>query len=246
MAAVLRLTPRLAAAAEMVPQGAKLADVGTDHGFLPVSLLLSGRIASAVAADIRPGPLAAARRTAAEYGLDGGALRFVLCDGLDGVPEEAADTVAIAGMGGETIAGILTRAPWTAKDGRLLLLQPMSRSEELRRALPGLGLAVETERLVRDGGRLYQLLAVRGGTELPVSEAELYTGRWELIGGEPLFPEYLEGLIARMERALCGLRGAVSPEERERAERFGTALDGFYAMKKRLEEKGDDRGAEGM
>ena len=78
----LQLQPRLRLLADMVPQGARLADIGTDHGYLPVWLMQQGRIASAIAADIGPEPLAHARRTAEEYGA---ALDLRLCDGLRGI-----------------------------------------------------------------------------------------------------------------------------------------------------------------
>ena len=93
----LTLTPRLAAVARLVHQAAHLADVGTDHAYLPVRLLLDGRIEYAIAADLREGPLSRARETAARYGVEG-RISFRLCDGLSGVGREEADTVAIAGM----------------------------------------------------------------------------------------------------------------------------------------------------
>ena len=105
------LTPRLACIAALVPQGARLADVGTDHGKLPVSLLLSGRVASAIGSDIGQGPLAHAARNAAEHGV---ALSLRLAPGLDAVQPDECDTVSIAGMGGQTIADILADAPWCA------------------------------------------------------------------------------------------------------------------------------------
>ena len=84
----LQLQPRLRLLADMVPQGARLADIGTDHGYLPVWLMQQGRIASAIAADIGPEPLAHARRTAEEYGA---ALDLRLCDGLRGIAAHEAD-----------------------------------------------------------------------------------------------------------------------------------------------------------
>ena len=75
----LQLQPRLQLLADLVPQGARLADIGTDHGYLPVWLLQRGKIAAAIAADIGEEPLQHARRTAEEYGVDG--IEFRLCDG---------------------------------------------------------------------------------------------------------------------------------------------------------------------
>ena len=125
----IELTPRLQAVAGLVPRGARLADVGTDHAYLPASLLQQGVIDTAVAADLRPGPLDRARATAERYGLTE-QISFRLCDGLSGILPEEADTVVIAGMGGETIAAILSAAPWVREEGKRLILQPMSAQED--------------------------------------------------------------------------------------------------------------------
>ena len=125
----LELSPRLAAIAEQVPQGARLADVGTDHAYLPAWLLLAGRISGAVATDVREGPLQRGRETARLYKVED-RIVFRCCDGLAAVEPQEADTVVIAGMGGELMARIVERAPWTR--GCTLLLQPMSAQEVLR------------------------------------------------------------------------------------------------------------------
>ena len=104
----LQLQPRLQLLADMVPEGCRLADVGTDHGYLPVYLLQRRRIRGAVAADIGAEPLAHARRTAEAYGVTG--IDFRLCDGLRDIAPDEVDTVVIAGMGGETIIAILEGA----------------------------------------------------------------------------------------------------------------------------------------
>ena len=108
----LELTPRLRLLADWVPPGARLADVGTDHAYLPVWLRLHGRVVSAIACDLREKPLARARETGRAYGADG--IDYRLGNGLEVVEPEEADTIVIAGMGGENIAAILARAPWTS------------------------------------------------------------------------------------------------------------------------------------
>lgn len=217
----IKLPPRLAAIERLVPDGARLADVGTDHGLLPIALLLSGRIASAVATDIRPGPLEKARANAARYGVEN--LRLLLCDGLSGIGPEEADTVVIAGMGGETVAGILAAAPWAA--GARLILQPMSRPEALRAALPGLGLAVTGEFLVEDAGRLYPVLTACGGAAAPCSPGELYTGRWEWVRQDPLAGRLLDQLLSRLGAAAAGLRQSGREEDRQRLRHIQCVLD---------------------
>ena len=97
----LSLQPRLALLASLVPQGAVLADVGTDHGYIPVCLRQRGVIDRAIASALGREPLEHARRTAEEYGVGGSDLR--LCAGLDAIAPEECDTIVIAGMGGELI-----------------------------------------------------------------------------------------------------------------------------------------------
>ena len=109
----VELTPRLRSVAELVPRGARFADVGTDHAYLPVWLLQQGRITGAVASDLRPGPLERARGTAEKYGLTG-RMDFSLCDGLSGIQPDEVNTIAIAGMGGETIVDLGAGMPASA------------------------------------------------------------------------------------------------------------------------------------
>ena len=93
----MELSPRLRSVAGLVPPGARFADVGTDHAYLPVWLLQQGIIEHALVSDLRPGPLDRARSTAARYGL-AERMEFRLCDGLSGIAPAEADTIAIAGV----------------------------------------------------------------------------------------------------------------------------------------------------
>ena len=156
------LTPRLRLLADWVPPGARLADIGTDHAYLPVWLRLHGRAASAIACDLREGPLARARETGRAWGADG--IDYRLGDGLAVVSPEEADTIVIAGMGGENIAAILARAPWAADGRHTLLLQPQSRAEVLRAFLAENGYAIRREALVKDRGTIYPVMEAAGRT----------------------------------------------------------------------------------
>ena len=214
----LHLQPRLRLLADLVPQGARLADIGTDHGYLPVYLLQKGRIISAIAADIGQAPLDHARRTAQQSGVTDG-LRFLCCDGLQGIGPEDADTVVIAGMGGETIRHILSQAPWTKAGNTLLLLQPMTKQEDLRRWLNENGYAQSAERLVRDKDYLYPVFTVFGGEQPPLSAGEIYGG--VDIEVDPLAGEYLDQRIRRLSQAEAGLLKGSGSENRQRAEELG-------------------------
>lgn len=202
--ALLRLPPRLQRIAELVPQGARLADVGTDHGYLPVWLLQNGHIAHAIASDISAAPLEHARRTAAEYGV-AERMTFRLCAGLDGIAPDETDTVVIAGMGGETILAILASAAWDWH-GKTLLLQPMTKAELLRRSLAEHGLCIASERLVRDKGTIYAVIEAKAGQGAPLTNAEAWCGVGLLH--DPLYGEYAGGRVRKLEKAAAGLRQA--------------------------------------
>lgn len=198
----LRLQPRLQCLADCVPQGTRLADVGTDHGYLPVWLLQNGRIASAIASDINAEPLEHARRSAAAYGVT---LDLRLCPGLDAVAPDEADTIAIAGMGGETIITILQTAAWDWR-GKTLLLQPMTKAELLRRWLTEHGFRIASERLVLDKGAIYPVLAVEAGESALLTNAEAWCGVGLLH--DPLYGDYACDRVRKLEHAAAGLRQA--------------------------------------
>lgn len=196
------LSPRLAAIAAQIPRGARLADIGTDHAYLPTALLLAGTISSAVAADVNRGPLDRGRETARIAGV-ADRIDFRLCDGLRGLRRNEADVVVIAGMGGELISRILSEAQWTREV--LLLLQPMTAQPELRRWLTKNSYRIEKETVVREGKKLYVILAVRGGQTAPYTLGELWAGRQKRGEDSPLRLDYLEDLLRRRRKALSGM-----------------------------------------
>ena len=208
----LALQPRLRAIADLVPEGARLVDVGTDHGFIPVDQILSGRIKTAIASDIGSAPLDHARRTAQQNDISD-QIDFRLCDGLKDISAEEVDCIVIAGMGGDNIASILEAAPWTKKVV-FLLLQPMSKAEVLRRWLPENGYQVVAERLVADKGVIYPILSVRGGSMPVVDEAQFWGGF--MLDGDPLQERYLDERILRLRRAAAGLERARDPAVQQR------------------------------
>lgn len=233
------MPPRLAVIANSIPKGAHLVDVGTDHGLLPVRLLMEGHIASALATDIRQGPLDRAVANASLHGAEN--IAFRLCDGLDGVAPEEADTVVIAGMGGENITDILSRAPWCARGVRLIL-QPMSRSEVFRGNLKCLGLRILSETLVEDTGRLYSVIVAEGGEADEYTETELYTGLFRHVCGDKWFPRLLKEQENRLTPAVRGLGHSEREEDIQRLARLKTALQGIIDARRKYHVDGaEDR-----
>lgn len=211
----LELGPRLRALADWVPGDcACLADIGTDHGYIPAALLLEGRIERAVAADIAGAPLERARATAERWGLTD-RMELRLGDGLHVLAPGEADVIVIAGMGGDTLTAILEAVPWSREAA--LLLQPMSRAEVLRAWLADSGYRIRRERLVQERGVLYPILDVTGG-EMTVRESEAWGG--VLLGEDPLWGLYLEEHILRLRRAAAGLARAKDGALAEKRQRF--------------------------
>ena len=225
------LSARLGTVAGLVQEGARFADIGTDHAYLPVWLLLQGVITSAIATDLHEGPLRRAKQTAQRYQTTQH-ISFRLGDGLDCLQPDEADTIAIAGMGGETIADILAAAPWTRLGHYRLLLQPMSALDDLRRWLSSHGYCIEREQLCLDGGTRYTILSVVPGEMPPLTPAECWAGRQVPGIYDPLRGALLDDLIRRSDRALAGIRQSVRPEDAPRRMELEQVYQGLLEMKK--------------
>lgn len=201
------MNKRLEAIYALIGEGKGLVDVGTDHGYIPTALAQSGYAGNIIASDIKPGPLQAARRSATSAGVED-KIHFILCDGLDSCDPSAIDTILIAGMGGDTICGILDRAEWCMTPDYTLILQPVTKAEVVRYWLAYNGYEFLDEVLVRDGGIIYQIIRSRIKENTPLSLAELYTGEFALARKNALFVEFLDTLISRFETGIKGLERA--------------------------------------
>jgi tRNA (adenine22-N1)-methyltransferase len=200
----IKLSERLKTVADFVDEGARVADVGTDHGFIPVFLIQEGITNKVIASDINEGPLDSAVRTAEEYSVSD--IDFRLCDGLNGIKQDEADTVIIAGMGGETIISIINTSGWNW-ERKSLILQPMSKQAELIIWLYENGFTVIKEAFATEGKETYRLLkAVYKRSQLP---------RLAYIYGGFTYSPYTEKQIRKFRRALKGLEKAAEPEDKK-------------------------------
>ena len=215
------LDARLGTIAAMTPRCRTVADIGCDHGLLIAALLESGRCDYGIAADINARPLEKARRLLAERGLLAQS-ECRLTNGLCGIAPVGVDTIVIAGMGGETIIHILSQAPWTKNGDTMLLLQPMTKQEELRRWLNENGYAQYAERLVRDKNYLYPVFTVCGGAQTALSVGEIYGGLD--IEVDPVAGEYLAQRIRRLTQAVDGLLKGGSADNARRAQELGEII----------------------
>ena len=223
----LELSARLQLLADWVRPGARIADVGTDHTFLPVWLVLQGRVSAAIASDLREGPLARGAETAREYGV-ANLVETRLCGGLDAIRPEEVDTVIIAGMGGETIVHILEKAPWTADGRHTLLLQPMSKVEMLREFLADNGYEIVREQLVRDRGTVYPLMEIRAGHMRP-TRGQLHAGVKLLH--DPLQDRALIEKIIRAQAVVANLNRTGRASDQIKADAYRDLIGELLMMR---------------
>ena len=205
----LPISKRLLCCASMVPPGARVADIGTDHGYLGIHLLQAGISPLVIACDLRKGPLENARRNARQFGAQD-AMEFRLSDGLEKIAPEEIDCAVLAGMGGDLIVRILSACSWRAREGLTLVLQPQSAGNVLRRWLYSEGLELLREEPVQDGSFLYTVMQLRAGSPAPLTPGQEYASPALLQSGNPLVGAYLARAdvysIARLYRVLLVLQ----------------------------------------
>ena len=225
----LPISKRLLLCAELVPPCGTVADVGTDHGYLAIHLLQTGKCARVIAADLREKPLESARTNAALYGV-ADKMTFVQTDGLCKIEPGSFEVLVLAGMGGDLIARILAEALWLDSGNYTLILQPQSAANELRRWLGERGWSIDRERLVRDGRFLYSVLAVRPGQGRALSPGEQYVSPALRREEDPLYPEYLGRMKRALELTVQGISQSADPADARRAEYYRAALAELHGL----------------
>ena len=224
------LDRRLQSAARQVRMGSRLADIGTDHGYLGIYLLQSGAARHVIACDLRKDPLENARRNAKLFGVDG-EMELRLSDGLEKILPDEVDTVVMAGMGGDLIQKILSQCPWRKREGLQFILQPQSAGNVLRRWLCEDGFEIQREEPVQDGHFLYTVMAIRQGAPSPLTPGTEYASPALLKSESPLVGNYLARVENTLQETVRGLTNA----EKQRPERlayFGQALLEIQEMRK--------------
>ena len=200
----MTLKPRLDKIASLIPNGARVADVGTDHGYLPVFLCKQKQASFVIATDLNQEPLESAKAHARAHAVSD-QIAFRLADGLSAVSCDEVDTVVIAGMGGETIVHILQSAQWTQDSAIRLILQPQSKISMFMQFLSENGYNIQTQHLVYETGKIYTVYEVTAGAMPPTSGGAIYVHRSLRESKSPLLPPYLEQLIGKFEHISKGL-----------------------------------------
>ena len=221
------LSKRLQKIADYVQPDNRVADVGTDHGYIPVWLVRSGVCESVIASDIRNEPLKRAMENAKENGVSD-RISFRLCPGLEKFVPEELDTVIISGMGGETIIEILSAAPWTRE--KKLILQPQTKIPELRLWLNNNGYDIADAALVADAGRIYTVWSCTAGVGRRLQQYELYADCTLAQNKDKLLGIYIDLVVKKLRHKVQGMKKASCADLQE-IECCMSAIDGLLTMK---------------
>lgn len=229
----MKLGSRLAALANFVPKGARVADIGTDHAYLPIELVEKNIALSAVAGDVHMGPYQAAKENVEGIGLEHKiSVRFG--NGLAVLMPGEADTAVIAGMGGSTIIEILTAQPVITYSLNRLILQPMVGTAAVRRWLVANRWCIIDELLVQDDGRLYEILVAEQGVS-PELEPIMYHIGMKLWESRPeLLALHIDHLIAQTERVLHEMASSYHAQQSPKFGEYTERLKQLEAKKQCL------------
>ena len=222
--------------ASFVTPGNRLADVGTDHGYIPIALVQEKIIPSALAMDVNPGPLERAKQHIRESHLEYD-IHTRLSDGVQSLQPGEADSVLIAGMGGALTVKILQEGREVLRTVKELILQPQSEIDKVRRYLEQAGYKITKEDMVWEEGKYYQVMKAEAGEMHYDCENFYHYGKLLLESGHPVLRKYLTQRRALCEQLLKKLDQEGRIEERTQArlqeikeeiQRIDTALRAYY------------------
>ncbi len=197
----MELSRRLRTVAEAVSPGNRVADIGTDHGYVPIWLIEEGRIPEAIASDVREGPLARAETHIRQKHLEK-RIRTRLGSGLDNIAPEEVDTVIMAGMGGSLICRLLEERSIFFQEKKELVLQPQSEWFKVRHILHDHGYRIDREWMLCEDGHYYVIIRGQPGQEAYESEWDYLCGKYLLDRRDPVLVEYLTLTCDKKEKII--------------------------------------------
>ena len=227
----MKLSKRLETVASMVTKGNRAADVGCDHGFVPIFLVESGISPLAVAADVRPGPLSRAKEHIKEHRLEE-KIQTRLSDGLANIKPGEADSLIMSGIGGILMMRLLQDEEHTAKSFKELILSPQSELFDVRRYLVSNGYLIEYEHMLCDEGKYYFIFhVIIKKDEREWSDEEYRYGKDICKDDMKTFLAYLEKEERQYEQILEKMKQA--PENDRAAQRIAQLHQDITCLKKR-------------
>ena len=203
------LSPRLLACCRFVTPGARVADVGCDHGYLGIHLLENNIASFVYAADVNREPLQSAVANSKRYGLQD-KMQFFLSDGVQAVPHDF-DTLVCAGMGADTMISILQAAPWLKDCHYRLILQCQSKTHCLRKYISDTGYRITEETVLRDGRFLYTVMVVAYAPGTPLSPGGCYVSPALQSKKTAEASAYYQQVLFHLEKAVTCQKDAADP-----------------------------------
>ena len=202
------LSLRLERVGANIPVGARLADIGSDHGYLPVALMRRGVIASAVAGEVATTPFYAAQRTVRDNGLEQ-QITVRLADGLAAIePHDGITAISVCGMGGETIRDILESGKMHLSGQERLILQPNGGEHPLRQWLMDNGYSIVSEELLRENRFYYEIIVAERTGPVAYTAEQLYFGPLQMQARSPAFIGKWQRLLRQRQKTLASLEQA--------------------------------------
>lgn len=223
----MKLSARLEKILDMIGTDAGvLADIGTDHAYIPIEAVKRGMAERAIACDIAEGPLKIAGENVAAEGLTG-IIELCIADGLGGIAPGSADTIVIAGMGGALMSRILTQGHETAYLAKTLILSPQSDFSMFRGTLLRLGFGTVSETCVFDEGKYYFIIKAKPGMAAPgYTDFELEYGRGSLFdeAGAQARAEYINNQLKTYRTIAAVLEAESAPAANRRKEELSKLI----------------------
>ena len=219
----VELSNRLQAVADMVTPGMRLADIGTDHGYIPIYLVSNDIVPFALAMDVNKGPLERAEEHIKECSLES-KIQTRLSDGLKKLEPGEVDAIITAGMGGALVIKILSDKPAVTDSLKELILQPQSEISKVREWLCQMGYRIVEEKMILEDEKYYPMMkAVKGDVET-YSEIELEFGKRLLEEANPVLEQFLEREVAIQERLFKSLQEKQTERTKERMEQVAARI----------------------
>lgn len=228
----MQLSKRLESVSSLVTPGFRVADIGTDHGYIPLWLIRQGVIPGAIAMDIHKWPLQRAKENIQAYELEE-KIETRLSDGLGELRPGEADCVVIAGMGGSLVIKILKEGAEVLRTVRELVLQPQSDMEKVRRFLQKEGYRITSEKMILEDGKFYPMMRAEHGRMKKLSEIEALYGPCLLKEKNVCLKQFLE----REQQTFENVRRSLAESKTTRAKERLLEIEEKIEQIKRAKEK---------
>lgn len=227
----MKLGERLQTIAAMVPEGvASIADIGTDHAYLPIYLVENNIVTRAIAGDVHQGPYLSAKNAVISAQLEQ-VISVRLGNGLEVVKPGEAEVVVIAGMGGQNIIDILRARPEVIVAVKRLIVQPMIAAPAVRRWFQYNGWQIVGEQLVCEDGKLYQIIAAEPGEKQSFEPILYEIGPLLWQSKHPLLLLHLEELIDHLRGVLASMASSTAAVQSEKYKEFAIKLKELEAKR---------------